>query len=60
MLQVRQLSLVTSHPYLPFLQAHYPYIALRKNIFGFYFCTFYFNKVISMQLPIKGAWPAQG
>ena len=32
MLRVRQLSLVTSYPYVPsFLRAHYPYIAL--NIF---------------------------
>ena len=58
MLQVRQLSLVTSHPYFSFAGAsslHY-----TQNIFGLYFCLFFVNKVIPMQLPIKGVWPVEG
>ena len=32
-----------------------------ENVFGLYFCLFFFvNKVIPMQLPIKGVWPVSG
>ena len=52
MLQVRQLSLVTSHPYLPYIALHF---------WAFFNLSFLGgdNKVIPMQLSIKGVWPVQ-
>ena len=40
MLQVRQLSLVTSHPYLPFCKHIIP--TLHFNVLGLYFCHLFF------------------
>ena len=55
MLQVRQQSLVNSHPYLPYCRhAHYAYIAL--NIFKSYFWALFLSsfflliKVLPLQL----------
>ena len=55
MLQVRQLILVTSHPYLYFCRHMIPTLHFISfiNCFGLYFCLL---KVISMELPIKGVW----
>ena len=58
MLQLRQLSNFTS--LLSFLQAHHIAFIFLENAFGLYFCHFFVNKVIPMQLPIKGLWPVQG
>ena len=30
-----------------------------ENVFGLYFCHFFNNKVIPMQLPNKGVWPVK-
>ena len=50
MSQVRQLSLVTSHPFFPFCR----HITLHFcALFLFFFPV---SKVIPLQLPIKGVW----
>ena len=62
MLQVRQLSLETSHPYLPFCRHIIPtlHFIFLENVLGFISVFLFFvNKVIPMQLSIKGVWPVQ-